>query len=363
MRTVFTVLSFALFVASGASFAAALPASPTPEAEAPILAVGTKLAPPFALRDSEGRWSGLSIELWRLVAEDAGLAFELEERDLAGLLAGVEDGSLDAAVAALTVTSAREELFDFTHPFHTSGLGIATSGEAGGWHHAVLSFLSADFFLAILPLGGLLLVVGIVVWLFERHRNDEFGGTWWEGLGSGFWWSAVTMTTVGYGDKSPRTFGGRLVGLVWMFASVIAISGFTATIATSLTLSSLETAVQSSADLPEARVATVRGSTSAAWLEERGIGFRAWDTPEEAVAALESGEVEAVVYDRPILQWLVAERASGLRILPETLERQDYGIALPTGSAMREDLNRAILRVIGSPSWRDVRTRYLGAGD
>ena len=40
---------------------------------------------------------------------------------------------------------------------------------------------------------------------------------------SAFWWAAVTMTTVGYGDKTPVTTGGRIVGLVWMFTSVIVI--------------------------------------------------------------------------------------------------------------------------------------------
>lgn len=331
--------------------------------EADGLKIGTKVAPPFVMKSADGVWHGLSIDLWRAVTDRLGLVFEIEEKDLQDLLDGVESGELDAAVAALTVTAEREAVLDFTHPFHTSGLGIATRADPGGWRSALGSLVSTDFLGAILPLGALLLLVGLVVWLFERRRNEEFGGSWLQGLGSGFWWSAVTMTTVGYGDKSPRTFGGRLIALVWMFASVIAISGFTATIATALTLRSLESPVESAADLPQVRVGTVAASTSETWLSERGIGNKTFPGPEKAIDALEAGRVDAVVYDRPILQWLVSERTSGLRILPDTLERQDYGIALPSESPLRESLNRAILETITSAPWRDTRARYLGGDD
>ncbi|MGO2102628.1 MAG: ion channel [Psychroflexus halocasei] len=44
------------------------------------------------------------------------------------------------------------------------------------------------------------------------------------------------MTTVGYGDKSPLSLGGRIVGLIWMFMAVIILSSLTAGIASALTV-------------------------------------------------------------------------------------------------------------------------------
>jgi voltage-gated potassium channel len=50
-------------------------------------------------------------------------------------------------------------------------------------------------------------------------------------LVNAFWWSIVTLTTVGYGDITPRTIGGRLIGMLIMFFGIGLLGMFTATIA------------------------------------------------------------------------------------------------------------------------------------
>ncbi len=71
------------------------------------LIVGMKEAPPFAMK-ADGAWTGISIDLWRQIADELGLKFEFRESDLQGLLDGVAKGSFDLAAAALTITSERE---------------------------------------------------------------------------------------------------------------------------------------------------------------------------------------------------------------------------------------------------------------
>lgn len=50
-------------------------------------------------------------------------------------------------------------------------------------------------------------------------------------FGDALWWSIVTMTTVGYGDVSPATPGGRLVGIIVMLSGIGLLGLLTATIA------------------------------------------------------------------------------------------------------------------------------------
>ena len=97
-----------------------------PPLHSPLI-VGIKEAPPFVMKDADGKWTGISIELWQDLATELKLDYQFKELDLEQLLSAVRSNSVDAAVAAITVTADRERVMDFTHPFYITGLGIAVS--------------------------------------------------------------------------------------------------------------------------------------------------------------------------------------------------------------------------------------------
>ena len=336
---------------------------PDPEGMDSTLTVGTKEAPPFVIKNEDGTWSGISIDLWEQIATEKGYQFEYQEFDLEGLLNSVQNNEVDVAVAALTITEQRERVLDFTHPYFVTGEGILVKAKSSDWLGMVNSLFSKEFFQAVGGLAILLFVVGFLVWLFERRKNPEqFGGKALKGLSSGFWWSAVTMTTVGYGDKAPVTTGGRTIALIWMFMALIVISSFTAAIASALTLSTLSSSVESVDDLNDVRVGTVTASGSASFLRKNQINFRDFGGVETAMSALSEDKLGAVVYDKPIMSYLIKqEEYEDMKILPEDTERLLYGYAVPSGSPLLEPINVMILEITRSDDWDEVVFEYLGS--
>ena len=218
-----------------------------------VLRIGTKEAAPFAVLNEDGTWSGISIELWRGVANEIGLRYEFVDLPLDEILASVESGDLDAGVAAITITHDREQHIDFSHSYFNSGLGIAVAvRQSTSWSAVIRRLFSTVFLEIVIAILGVLLVMGTLVYLFERRRNrEDFGGGVIKGLSNGIWWAAVTMTTVGYGDKVPKTPGGRAIAVVWMYTAIVIISIFTASVTSILTLSQLESNVRRPARLAQ----------------------------------------------------------------------------------------------------------------
>jgi ABC-type amino acid transport substrate-binding protein len=329
------------------------------------LVVATHEAPPFAMKQPNGQWQGLAIDLWRGVARDMNLKFRVQETTLPDMIDGVAQGRYVASVGALTVTPGRELKIDFTHPYYTTGFGIAVGRSPPAWLVLLRNFFTWGFLQAVLALSGVLLVIGLLFWLAERRANDEqFGGSAVRGIGAGFWFSAVTMTTVGYGDKAPRTLAGRVIATVWMFATIIVISTFTGMIASSLTESRLSGQIRNTDDLASAKVGSIAGSAAEDWLNRTDVGFQRFPSIKAGLDAVAAGEIDAFVYDRPLLRYVIKQDYSRkLRLVPGDFGREDYAFGLPQGSTLREGINESLLRRIDGQAWNALVKQTLGADE
>jgi ABC-type amino acid transport substrate-binding protein len=157
------------------------------------------------------------------------------------------------------------------------------------------TFLSLRFLQAILALLVIALMVGMLVWLFERRQNNHFGGTPVNGLTSGIWWSAVAMTQAGAAQGASSSLPRRLLAVVWMIASIITIAVFTGGRTSAITTHQLQGLVRNVDDLRSLRVGVVSGSSSVDLLDQQRIGHRGFADPTTALRAVQAGKIDAFV--------------------------------------------------------------------
>ena len=329
------------------------------------LRVGAIHMPPFIMQNSSDEWGGLSFDLVYAVARELGSVLEVVPVDSIEQMETDLIGEKLHLVPVAIVTERLERKLDFSNAYYQSGSAIVIHADGSG--HTVMSFVKAMLSLFFPRVAGLLilmwLVAGLVVWLFEKKHNHEmFGKRLLYGLGHGIWWAAVTMTTVGYGDKAPKTIGGRVVAVIWMFTSIILISIFTATVTTSLTMEQLNGKVRGLRDLPHVRVGSLEGAQQVSYLAKTGIRAMTYESVADGLQAVSENELDAFVYDVAVLKYFVKElNFENLYVLPELFNKHYVSMILPEGSTLREPLNRALQKVTEKDQWKDLLNIYLGA--
>jgi polar amino acid transport system substrate-binding protein len=319
-------------------------------------------SPPFGMIGQDGEITGLSVECWKDIAGKLQISYDFVLTDMDELLSGVQEKRYQIGIGAITATPARELLVDFTHPVNPSGTGIAVSTRSDRhpfwslWHLIFINLLELISGLLVL-----LVIFGILIWLVERRNNARHFHRRIKGVGDGIWWAAVTMTTVGYGDKSPKSMAGRILAVLWMFTSVILVSLFTASTTTTLTSSKIESTIQSKGDLRTVKVGAARYSSGEEYLLRNNIYYQPYETIEEAIDEMIKGNIDAVVSNVPVLKYLKQkEYKRNIRIIPKLLADNYMAMAIHFDNPLRESINRELLKKTASEEWKQTLSKYLG---
>ncbi len=335
--------------------------------EVGTIRVATRTAPPFVDYGDEV-YSGFTMELLDLVADEIGAELEIYGvTSNAKLIDDVARGQADVGASAIAITSQREERIDFSQPYFDSGLEIMVAQESGGILGGRLgavarTVFSLDLLLVVLSLIVVLFAAAHVVWLAERRTNPEFPQTYRAGIWEAFWWAAVTATTVGYGDKTPKGVVGRLFGLLWMFVGLFVLAYFTAGIASAFTLDQLEGRINGPSDLRGHEVGVVSDSLADEYLKAQGIPATEYLNADAAYEALLDGSLDAVVHDAAILQHFVTDNADGgLELTGLVFAERGFGFALGNNSELTEAVNRGLITVVESGEYGELYEEWFGA--
>ncbi|BDI28276.1 hypothetical protein CCAX7_003270 [Capsulimonas corticalis] len=344
-------LIFALCALRPAPVSATPPATPAADQAAmpPTLRVATRIVSPFVMKNGD-QLTGFSTELWSSIADELHVQSQTTVApDIKSLLDSVQNGQADLGVAAISITSDRDKIFDFSQPIYDSGLQIMvrSTGQNGEGSHleAVLKDLFSPAILQLLGFTVLIIIAAAhVIWLVERHHPNGVVETrkYFPGIFKATWWAAGVLGT--QMDEMPKGPLGRFVAVIWIFVSVIFVAYFTAEVTTALTVQQLQGSIHSLSDLPGKRIATTAGSSSAMYLREQHYLVAEYPQIDDAVKALEARKVDAVVYDAPVLQYYAShDGKNSVQVVGNIFRKEDYGIVFPPNSPYRKPVNHALL--------------------
>ncbi|MDO6485434.1 transporter substrate-binding domain-containing protein [Shimia thalassica] len=317
--------------------------------------------PPFSILEDTGQ-SGFSIDLMREIATRLDVEINFTQADdFTMMLESVRSGQTDGAVANISITAARESEMDFSLPIFASGLQILLPEEESTFQQIGVLMTREILLLGLLAL-GLLFGGGMLMWVFERRHQPYFDRPAGDAMFPSFWWALNLVVNGGFEERMPMSRLGRVFAVLLVISSLFVVSVFVATITAAVTVDALQSNVQSISDLEHRRVATVEGSTSADFLGSLQVGYEAFDDPQGMLKAFDEGSVDAVVFDGPILAYYANGAGAGKsRLIDRVYRPEDYGIALPSDSSLREPINRALLELLEDGTYDAILQKWFGS--
>jgi len=132
-----------------------------------------------------------------------------------------------------------------------------------------------------------------------------------------------------------------------------------------LTVNSEQTPdIQSTADVGEGHtIAVQRGTTGEAWarenLEPQGAEIRSFPQAPDTYIALESGNVQGVIFDEPSAVEEAANR-EGLEVVEAIDTGEDYGLGVnPENEALLDEVNRVLAEMIEDGGYQEIYDRWF----
>lgn len=331
-------------------------------AESPLV-VGVAHFPPHVMASGDMP-EGFDIDIWNEVSGFISADSTFKVMPFDSLLAAVREGEVDAAIAGISITHARELDMDFSVPYMDSGLRILVPVDETPALIRVLRSVSIEGVLT--PISYLLAFVLLCahVLYFAERGNPAVNDRYFPGIFEAAWCVIATITTVGYGDIAPGRWLGRLVSFLVMVIGISLFGVAIAELSSGLMIEELKGELSGPEDLRGRRVATVAGTTSTDAARLYGARVHEVAVVEEAFSELQSGNVDAVLFDAaPLLRFAQTEGRQTVTVVGPLIERQAYGIAFPEGSDLRESVNRALLRLVENGVYDAIYNRWFGGAE
>ena len=370
--------------------------------------VSAKVTPPFAEAsgDSDKEWHGFSIDVFKYCIEkkfvtDGNTVYDsYEVVTPPGTITGNGQGfthlnsdQSDIYIAAPTMTFAREQIVDFTLPFFKTGLGVAVTVD-NSQEKRTEAFFATLFDPAtrefIFGLLAVLWAVSCLVWCLEMVGNEEmrlkskkfFSSNPLYGMAEALSWSFFTLVTP-RSYKAPNHPVSKKLGSILNLLTVFFAATITSLI-TNAMLAQPNVQISSVKDIGDPSIiklqGKIKGSSTADFLIAQGMtNVKEYATLTDALKGLKTGEIEALIYDKPMLQYQeklqVSAAVGGTEPISDTnrqiktlslqFDPQEYGFVMKedSGDILKEKLGECVLSFAREGNlYENTYTKYFKTG-
>ncbi|XP_045465403.1 ionotropic receptor 25a-like [Harmonia axyridis] len=386
---------------------------------------------PFVFRDENSKkgYSGYCIDLMDKIGEVLRFEYEIqlatgnvfgnmdEQGKWNGLIKDLMDKKADIGLGSISVMAERENVIDFTVPYYDL-VGITILMKVPRVPTSLFKFLTVlenEVWMCIL---AAYFFTSFLMWIFDRwspysyqnnrekYKDDEEKREF--NLKECLWFCMTSLTPQG-GGEAPKNLSGRLVAATWWLFGFIIIASYTANLAAFLTVSRLETPIESLDDLSKQykiQYAPLNGSSSSTYFERMAniearfyeiwkdmslndslsdierAKLAVWDYPvsdkytkmwqamkeagfpsslteaaERVKASASSTEGFAYLGDATDIKYLEMTNCD-LKPVGEEFSRKPYALAVQQGSPLKDQLNTAILQLLNRRELERLKEKW-----
>ncbi|XP_055858527.1 ionotropic receptor 25a [Episyrphus balteatus] len=395
-----------------------------------VYRVFTVVQAPFIMKDPTAPkgYKGYCIDLIDAIAEIVKFDYTIEEvedekfgnmdekGEWNGVVKKLIEKKADIGLGSMSVMAERELVIDFTVPYYDL-VGITIMMQRPSTPSSLFKFLTVletNVWLCIL---AAYFFTSFLMWVFDRwspysyqnnrekYKDDDEKREF--NLKECLWFCMTSLTPQG-GGEAPKNLSGRLVAATWWLFGFIIIASYTANLAAFLTVSRLDTPVESLDDLAKQykilyaplngtsamtyfqRMADIEQMFYEIWkdmslndsltpLERSKLAV--WDYPvsdkytkmwqamqeavlpvtlEEAVTRVRNSTAAtgfAFLGDATDIRYLVMTNCD-LQVVGEEFSRKPYAIAVQQGSHLKDQFNNAILTLLNKRQLEKLKEKW-----
>nr|XP_043630749.1 glutamate receptor 3.4-like [Erigeron canadensis] len=286
------------------------------------------------------------------------------------LVRAVAENKFDAAVGDIMITAERKKIVDFTRPYLESGLVIiapVNKSKPNPW-----AFFRPFTIQMWLVSGVFFLLIGVIVWVLEHRKNDEFRGPPRQQVVTFLWFSFSTLF-FSHRETTVSTLG-RFIMILWLFVVFIINSSYTASLTSILTVQKLSASIEGIDSLISSNelIGVPDGTFAYNYLtQELNIDESRIKILKEEAEYLnvlrlgpEGGGVAAIVDELPYVDLFMRYTNCEFRIVGQELTKGGWGfvsLVFQKDSPLVADLSTAILQLSENGDIQRIHDKWLSS--